>query len=147
MDPTAESREAWSSLEVAFAVILLVGAALMTRTLSNLNAIDAGFEPDGLITMHIALPSDRYPNMTAYVAFFDTLSEKLRGIPGISGAAVSQGAPPRIGGISFGNPEIEGHGTPDTKTMVIPNGTGRSDLLRHAGDSAGRGPQLPAGRA
>ncbi len=109
-------------LEVAFAVILLVGAALMTRTLSNLNAIDAGFEPDGLITMHIALPSDRYPDMKAYVAFFDTLSEKLRGMPGISGAAVSQGAPPRIGGISFGRPEIEGHGTPDTKTMVIPNG-------------------------
>ena len=109
-------------LEVAFAVILLVGAALMTRTLSNLNAIDAGFEPDGLITMHIALPSDRYPNMTAYVAFFDAISEKLRGVPGISGAAVSQGTPPSIGGISFGRPEIEGHGTPDTKTMVIPNG-------------------------
>lgn len=110
-------------LEVAFAVVLLVGAALMTRTLANLNAIDPGFEPDGLITMHIALPSDRYPNMTANVAFFDTLSEKLRGIPGIKGAAVSQGAPPRIGGISFGRPEIEGHGTPDTKTAVIPNGT------------------------
>jgi len=110
-------------LEVAFAVVLLVGAALMTRTLANLNAIEAGFEPDGLITMHIALPSDRYPNMTANVAFFNTLSEKLRGIPGISGAAVSQGAPPSIGGITFGRPEIEGRGTPDTKTMVIPNGT------------------------
>jgi predicted permease len=109
-------------LEVAFAVILLVGAALMTRTLANLNAIDAGFKPDGLITMHIALPSDRYPNITANVAFFDTLSEKLRATPGITGAAVSQGAPPRIGGISFGRPEIEGQGTPDTKTMVISNG-------------------------
>jgi putative ABC transport system permease protein len=110
-------------LEVAFAVILLVGAALMTRTLANLNAIEAGFNPDGLISMHIALPSDRYPNMTANVAFFDTLSEKLRATPGIRGAAVSQGAPPSIGGITFGKPEIEGRGTPDTTTMVIPNGT------------------------
>lgn len=110
-------------LEIAFAIILLVGAALMTRTLANLNAIDAGFEPDGLITMHIALPSDRYPNMMANVAFFDTLTETLRGVPGIRGAAVSQGAPPSIGGISFGRPEIEGVGTPDSKTVVIPNGT------------------------
>ena len=110
-------------LEVAFAVILLVGAALMTRTLANLNAIDAGFEPDGLITMHIALPSDRYPTMTTNVAFFDSLTEKLRGVPGIRGAAVSQGAPPSIGGISFGRPEIEGVGTPDTKVVVIPSGT------------------------
>ncbi|HVJ26924.1 MAG TPA: ABC transporter permease [Vicinamibacterales bacterium] len=109
-------------IEVAFAVILLVGAALMTRTLANLNAIDSGFEADGLVTMHIALPSDRYPNMAAYVTFFDALSEKLRAVPGIRGAAVSQGAPPSIGGISFGRPEIEGHGTPDTKTVVIPNG-------------------------
>ena len=110
-------------LEVAFAVVLLVGATLMARTLGNLNAIDAGFEPDGLISMHIALPSDRYPTMTANVAFFETLSEKLRGVEGIRGVAVSQGAPPRIGGISFGRPEIEGAGIPDTKTVVIPNGT------------------------
>jgi hypothetical protein len=36
---------------------------------------------------------------------------------------VSQGAPPSIGGISFGRPEIEGRGTLDTRTVVIPNGT------------------------
>ncbi|MEX1127701.1 MAG: ABC transporter permease [Vicinamibacterales bacterium] len=110
-------------LEVAFAVVLLVGAALMTRTLANLNAIDSGFEPEDLITMYIALPSDRYPTMTANVGFFDTLSEKLNGVEGITGVAVSQGTPPRIGGITFGRPEIEGHGTPDSKTAVIPNGT------------------------
>ncbi|MBA2305187.1 MAG: ABC transporter permease [Acidobacteria bacterium] len=109
-------------LEVAFAVILLVGAVLMTRTLANLNAIDAGFEPDGLVVMHVALPSDRYPTQAARAAFFDTLSEKLRAITGISDVAVSQGTPPSIGGISFGKPEIEGRGTPDKAVAVIPNG-------------------------
>ena len=110
-------------VEVAFAVVLLVGAALMMRTLANLNAIEAGFDPDGLITMHIALPSDRYPTMTANVGFFDELSDRLRGVEGIADAAVSQGAPPSIGGISFGRAEVEGRGTPDAKVMVIPNGT------------------------
>ena len=109
-------------LEVAFAVILLVGAALMTRTLANLNAIEPGFEPDGLVVMHVALPSDRYPTLAARVDFFDALQQKVRGLPGIADAAVSQGTPPSIGGISFGKPEIEGRGIPDTKVMVIPNG-------------------------
>jgi predicted permease len=109
-------------LEVAFAVILLVGAALMMRTLANLNSIEAGFDADGLVTMHVALPSDRYPTLASRIAFFDALQDKLRGVPGISGVAVSQGTPPSIGSISFGKPEIEGHGLPDAKTVIIPNG-------------------------
>jgi putative ABC transport system permease protein len=110
-------------LEVAFSVVLLVGAALMTRTLANLNAIDAGFEPDGLVVMHVALPSDRYPTDAARAAFFDTLTEKLRLVPGITDVAVSQGTPPSIGAISFGKPEIEGRGIPDRAIAIIPNGT------------------------
>ena len=108
--------------EVAFAVILLVGAALMARTLANLNAIEPGFDAGGLVVMHVALPSDRYSTVAARVEFFDSLDQKLRAIRGISGVAVSQGTPPSIGGISFGKPEIEGRGTPDTQTVIIPNG-------------------------
>jgi putative ABC transport system permease protein len=109
-------------LEVTFAVILLVGAALMTRTLANLNAIDPGFEPEGVVMMHVALPSDRYPSRLARVGFFDAVMRKLEQVEGIEGLAVSQGGPPSIGAISFGRPEIDGRGTTDTKTVVIPNG-------------------------
>jgi putative ABC transport system permease protein len=110
-------------LEVAFAVILLIGAALMARTLANLHAIEPGFEPDGLVAMHVALPSDRYPTLASRVDFFDALAQRVRGIPGIADVAVSQGTPPSIGGISFGKPEIEGHGVPDSSIVVIPNGS------------------------
>ena len=110
-------------VEVAFAVILLVGAALMTRTVANLNAIEPGFDPDGLVVMHVALPSDRYPTLAAHVAFFDAVSEKVRSLPGVSDVAVSQGTPPSIGGITFGKPEIEGRGIPDASSVIVPNGT------------------------
>ena len=110
-------------IEVAFAVILLVGATLMTRTLANLNGIDPGFDPDGLVVMHVALPSDRYPTLAAHVAFFDAVSEKVSGLSGVSGVAVSQGTPPSIGAISFGKPEIEGRAAPEGPTVVVPNGT------------------------
>jgi putative ABC transport system permease protein len=109
-------------VEVAFAVVLLVGAALMMRTLTNLNAIDAGFDPEGVVSFHVALPSDRYASRTARIGFFDDVTERLRGTGGISHVAVSQGAPPSIGSISFGRPEIEGRGTPDDQIVVVPNG-------------------------
>jgi putative ABC transport system permease protein len=71
-------------IEVAFAVVLLVGAALMMRTLSNLNAIDTGVDAEGVVSFHVALPSDRYPSHAARIAFFDSVAERLRGAAGIS---------------------------------------------------------------
>ena len=106
--------------EVAFAVILLVGAALMARTLSNLHAIDPGFEAEGLVAVGVDLPTDRYPTLATRLEFFNTVAERLRGVPDISGVAVSQGTPPSLGGITFGKPEVEGRGVEDA--MVLPNG-------------------------
>jgi len=94
-------------LEVAFSLVLLVGAALMARTLVNLEAIDPGFQPEGLIAMHVDLPSDRYPPGTRG-AFFDAVVERLRGVPGVTGAAVAMGLPPGQGGFSWGTMEAEG---------------------------------------
>jgi predicted permease len=106
--------------EVAFAVILLVGAALMARTLSNLHAIDPGFEAEGLVAVGVDLPTDRYPTLATRLEFFNTVAERLRGVPDISGVAVSQGTPPSLGGITFGKPEVEGRGVEDA--IVLPNG-------------------------
>ena len=94
-------------LEVAFSVVLLVGAALMARTMANLHAIDPGFEAEGLVAMRVALPTDRYVGSTARDAFFDSLFDRLKSVPGVSDAAVAQGMPPRQGGFSFGAPETE----------------------------------------
>jgi putative ABC transport system permease protein len=94
-------------LEVAFSLVLLVGTALMARTLVNLAAIDPGFEPEGLVAMHVDLPSDRYPAGTRG-AFFDAVFERLRRVPGVTGAAIAMGLPPGQGGFSWGTLEAEG---------------------------------------
>jgi predicted permease len=104
-------------VEVAFSVILLVGAALMIRTLAKLEAIELGFDPSGLIAMHVDLPTDRYTSTAARIAFFETLIDRLRSVPGISDAAVAYGAPPSLGGFSFGTPEAEG--SPARPSSVI----------------------------
>lgn len=95
-------------VEVAFSVVLLVGAALMARTLVNLHAIDPGFEPEGLVAMHVDLPTDRYPDVAARLAFFDEVFAKVGSIPGVTAVAAATGTPPRQGGFTSGQLEGEG---------------------------------------
>jgi putative ABC transport system permease protein len=94
--------------EIAFSLILLVGAALMIRTFANLEGIEPGFTPQGLVGVQIELPRDKYTSPAARAAFYDTLREKLLGVSGISDTAVAYGVPPGGGGTSYGTPEAEG---------------------------------------
>ena len=105
-------------LEMAFSVMLLIGAALMARTMARLAAIEPGFEPDGLIALHVDLPSDRYPGSQARVAFFETLFEWVKGVPGISEATAASGMPPAQGGFSFGPLEGEGSAVAPASAIV-----------------------------
>ena len=95
-------------VEVALAMVLLVGATLLSRTLVNLHALEPGFDVAKLLTMHVALPSDRYPTETARRAFFDSLDEALRRRPDIEATAHAYGIPPEFGGFGFGELESEG---------------------------------------
>lgn len=106
-------------VEVALSVILLIGAALMMRTLTRLEAIDPGFDSAGLVAMRVELPSDKYPTASARLAFFETLFARLRTTPGISAAAASQGVPPQQGGFLWGVPQVE-NGTPAAGEITVP---------------------------
>ncbi|RKH08233.1 ABC transporter permease [Corallococcus sp. CA053C] len=61
---------------VALAVVLLVGAGLMARSFQRLNAVDAGFVPDGVLTLMVDLPAERYPP-DALASFQKRLQERL----------------------------------------------------------------------
>ena len=108
--------------EVAFSLVLLTGAALMARTLVNLNKIAPGFEPDGVISMHTDLPTDRYAAQEARAAFFDAVRIRLARVPGISDVAVSTGLPPNQGGFSWGQLQADGH-PPESGEVLFPINT------------------------
>ncbi|HEX5475826.1 MAG TPA: ABC transporter permease [Vicinamibacterales bacterium] len=98
-------------VEIAFSVLLLAGAALMTRTLVNLESIDPGFDPDGLVAMNVDLPSDRYPTVAARAAFFEEVQRRIARVAGVTGSTITQGVPPWLGGFSWGELQEEGRGT------------------------------------
>jgi putative ABC transport system permease protein len=73
--------------QIAVALVLLVGAGLLVRTLANLRGIDVGFRPDRLLTMRTSLPAPRYADPTARLAFYDRVIAGVRELPGVEGAA------------------------------------------------------------
>jgi predicted permease len=81
--------------EVALAVVLVVGAGLMVRSFARLQQVDPGFDPSGLLTFRLFLDSTDYPDAQAQMTFFDQLTERLNGIPGVASATAMNGLPPR----------------------------------------------------
>lgn len=73
--------------EVALAIVLLCGAALLGRSLWNLTAVDPGIRTDRLLVFELTLPSARYGEPGDAGRFFDSLREGLEARPEIEGVA------------------------------------------------------------
>ena len=81
-------------VEVALAVMLVIGAGLLIRTVYNLSNVDAGFDRARLVTFQMALPGPNYPQPLLRAQLYQRLLEKLRAVPGVQGATAMQGLPP-----------------------------------------------------
>jgi predicted permease len=80
--------------EVALAVMLVIGAGLLIRTVANLANVDAGFDRSRLVTFSMALPVANYPQPLPRAQLYQRLLEKLRAVPGVQAASAMSGLPP-----------------------------------------------------
>ena len=90
----SQFRRALVVLELALALVLLIGNGLMVRAFWNLLAVNAGFDPAHVLTMRIALPETVYPDSKATVAFWTRLEARVRNLPGVRSATIAGGLPP-----------------------------------------------------
>ena len=74
-------------LEVALAVVLLVGAGLMIRSFVNVQRVDLGFDPDRVLTARVTLFGQRYQQAERVVDFYREVVARTAAGPGIEGAA------------------------------------------------------------
>ena len=79
--------------QVALSIMLLIGAALLMRTLLHLYSLGPGFPADHLLTMQIALPPARYDTGQKLLAFYEQLVQRVETVPGVRGATVSLSVP------------------------------------------------------
>ena len=92
---TARLRDALVVAEVALALILLVGAGLLLRTLGHLMNVQLGFESERLLTARVSLPdSKEYPAERA-AGFLEDLVAKVKALPGVRGAGTISHMPLR----------------------------------------------------
>ncbi len=86
------------AVEMALALVLLIGAGLMIRSLSALWNVDPGFRPDNVLTFGIRFPpSIRTASPEAIRTNLRELSDKLSSLPGVQAASFSTGAAPLQG--------------------------------------------------
>jgi putative ABC transport system permease protein len=78
-------------VEVAMALVLVTGAGLMLRTMTNLSRIDTGFDHERILSAQFNLPR-RY-DVPKRIAFYEQVAERLRAIPGVANAAYTYSIP------------------------------------------------------
>lgn len=76
------------SLQLAVSLVLLVGAGLLTTSLTRLQSVDPGFDHENLLTFAISLPGARYEWPEQTDRFFRELEDRVRALPGAEGAGV-----------------------------------------------------------
>jgi putative ABC transport system permease protein len=106
--------------ETALALILLVGAGLMMKSMYRLLKVNPGFQSDRVLTMEIDLRTIHYSKSPARINFWQQLLEKVRAIPGVENASIGT-ALPLAGSHNRGDITIEGIPVPDIGNFPHPD--------------------------
>ena len=92
--PRQRLRRALVVAEVALAVVLLIGCGLMTQSFVRLTRVDLGFTASALSTGQLEIASSAYAEDGPARGYWLRLQDRLRALPGVTGASVMSGLPP-----------------------------------------------------
>ncbi|MFW6201095.1 MAG: ABC transporter permease, partial [Gemmatimonadota bacterium] len=115
-------RNTLVAVQVALAVVVVIGAGLMVRSFGELTAVDPGFRAESALVADLSVPAADYPDADDVIAFNERLVERLRALPGARAAtAVSTQPLDGGGGVSSVDFQIEG-APPPGPGEPAPNG-------------------------
>ena len=83
-------RDALVVVEMALAMVLLVGAGLMLQSVWALQRVPLGFDPSNVLTMRVALPAASYEKPEQVVQFFQQLTGRVRQLPAVRAAGAAR---------------------------------------------------------
>jgi predicted permease len=126
--------------QVAFALMLLIGAGVLLASFERVLTIDPGFRPDHVLTGAINMPATRYPGDPELRAVTTRILERLRSIPGVTQAGLTTTIP--FGG-SYNDSVIlaEGYQMQKGESLISPG-----QVVASAGYFEAMGAKLVAGR-
>ena len=118
--PGRRLRDALVVSEVALAIVLLAGAALMVRSLQNLFHLDPGFRADHVLVVRTPLPRQKYEAFAPRTAFYTQVLARVAQLPGVTAAGYTTWVPLTNYGGATGI-TIEGRPAPAPGKIPIPN--------------------------
>ena len=87
--PTSFARRLLVGADVAMAVVLLIGAGLMIKSVGRLIGVNPGFDPDHVLTLQVSMIGPAYAKDETVVAKTDAIVARLRALPGVQAAAAA----------------------------------------------------------
>lgn len=100
-------RNGFVVAQVALALVLLVGAGLLMKSLSRLESVESGFDPNNLLTMRVSLPARKYDTDPKLINFFKQTIDQIGHLPGVESVGAINTLP-FDGPYSGTNLDIEG---------------------------------------
>ena len=92
---TGLARSAFVVAEIALAVVLVTGAALLGRSLAAMTAVDMGFDPRRLLVLQTAVPVETIDDAPRAARFYRELLEDVGTLPGVASVSAVRGLPGR----------------------------------------------------
>src|SRR4029079_8052425 len=102
--------------EVALALMLLIGAGLLMRSLGGLRAVDPGFDASNVLTATVDIPEAKYATPELRNQFFDRALQRVRALPGVESAAWIDSLPLQGGSTQY----VMVEGMPPMKESEMP---------------------------
>ena len=118
--------------QVALALVLLVGAGLLAKSFKRLQAVDAGFNADNVLTVRVNLPISKYDTDQKRIAFFKEAREEMKAIPGVETVGAIN-TPPFTGLYAGTTVDVDGQKLPpdqELKTGVVVTDSNYFDVMQ-----------------
>lgn len=118
---TQRLRRAFVTGQIAISLALLCGAGLLIKSFMKLQEINPGFRPEGVVTMRVDLPAERYRDAAPIRGFVDDLLRRIEATPGVQYVGATTALP-------LTNMGFSGTITVDTDAVVLEATTPEADL-------------------
>jgi len=87
------TRQLLVIFETAITLVLLTATGLMISNFSQLRVTDPGFDPENILSISLNLPAQSYPDGSQQLAFYSSMAERFRAVPGVEKVAVATTRP------------------------------------------------------
>jgi len=119
-------------IEVAAAVVLLIGAGLMIRSVLRIREVEPGLKPQNLLTAKLSLPRDKYKDAESAIRFHQQVLERVSNLPGVESAGLISHLPIEERGYN-GNISVEGKTYPPNESPLVEYRVVSNDYFQTAG--------------